>query len=105
MIEVYDSKNTQYDKNGDMTLTPTRCELVTELNGEIRVEMSHKYDKLGRWKYLQEENVVACPTPWSDKQLFRIYKRIKQTREIIVYACHIFFRFAAQDFIRYTTNK
>lgn len=91
MIEVYDSKNTQYDKNGDMTLTPTRCELVTELNGEIRLEMSHKYDKLGRWKYLQEENVVACPTPWSDKQLFRIYKRIKQTREIVVYACHIFF--------------
>lgn len=91
MIEVYDSKNTQYDKNGDMTLTPTTCELVAELNGEIRIELSHKYDKLGRWKYLQEENVIACPTPWGDKQLFRIYKKVKQTREIIVSAYHIFY--------------
>lgn len=91
MIEVYDSQNINYDRNGDMTLTPITCELVAELNGEIRIELTHEYDDLGRWKYLQEENIIACPTPWSEKQLFRIYKKVKQTRKVVVYAYHVFF--------------
>lgn len=91
MIEIYDSQNTNYSKNGDMLLEPTKCELIAELNGEIRIELTHKYDDLGRWKYLQEENVIACPVPWSEKQFFRIYKKVKQKHEIVVYAYHIFY--------------
>lgn len=91
MIEVYDSQNTNYDKNGDMVLTPLTCVLYAEVNGEIRIELTHKYDKLGRWKYLIEENVIACPTPWGEKQLFRIYKKTKSLTKVTAYASHIFY--------------
>lgn len=91
MIEVYNNKNTNYRRNGDITLTPIKCELVIELNGEIKIELTHKYDELGRWRYLNREAVIACPTPWSRKQLFRIYKIEKRLEEIKIYASHIFF--------------
>ena len=91
MIEVYKSTNKNYNKNGDMVLTPLSCVLYAEINGEIKIELSHKYDKLGRWEYLIEENVIACPTPWGDKQLFRIYKKKRQLNKITVTAAHIFF--------------
>lgn len=91
MIEVYNSTNKNYAKNGDMVLTPLSCVLYAEINGEIKIELTHKYDKLGRWEYLQEENVIACPTPWGKKQLFTIYKKKKQMTKITVYAAHIFY--------------
>lgn len=91
MIEVYDSQNTNYNKNGDMVLTPLTCILYAEINGEIKIELTHKYDKLGRWKYLIEENVIACPTPWGEKQLFRIYKKTKSLTKVTAYASHIFY--------------
>lgn len=91
MIEVYDSQNTNYNNNGDMVLTPLTCVLYAEVNGEIRIELTHKYDTLGRWKYLLEENVIACPTPWGEKQLFRIYKKTKSLTKVTAYASHIFY--------------
>ena len=91
MIEVYDSQNTNYNKNGDMVLTPLTCVLYAEINGEIKIELTHKYDKLGRWKYLLEENVIACPTPWGEKQLFRIYKKTKSLNKVTAYASHVFY--------------
>ncbi len=47
--------------------------------------------RLGRWEYLVNDNVIAAPTPYSDKQLFRIYKREKSDDEVTVYARHIYY--------------
>ena len=91
MIEVYKSTNTNYEKNGDMPLKPMTCVLYVKLNGEIRIELTHSYDAIGRWKYLEEENVIACPTPWGKKQLFRIYKKTKNLMKVTVYASHIMY--------------
>lgn len=61
------------------------------LDGISQVELSHEYDDLGRWEYLVNDNVIAAPTPYSDKQLFRIYNRMKGDDEVTVYARHIYY--------------
>ena len=91
MIEVYVSTNTNYQKNGDITLTPLSCYFEMGLDGISQIELTHEYDDLGRWEYLVNDNVIAAPTPYSDKQLFRIYKREKSDDEVTVYARHIFY--------------
>lgn len=91
MIEVYVSTNTNYQKNGDITLTPLSCYFEMGLDGINQIELIHEYDDLGRWEYLVNNNVIAAPTPYSDKQLFRIYKREKSDDEVAVYARHIFY--------------
>ena len=91
MIEVYVSTNTNYQKNGDITLTPLSCDFEWGLDGISQIELTHEYDDLGRWEYLVNDNVIAAPTPYSDKQLFRIYKREKSDDEVTVYARHIFY--------------
>lgn len=91
MIEVYKSTNTNYKKNGDITLTPLSCDFEWGLDGISQIELTHEYDDLGRWEYLVNDNVIAAPTPYSDKQLFRIYKREKSDDEVTVYARHIFY--------------
>ena len=91
MIEVYRSTNTNYQKNGDITLTPLECIFEWGLDGICQIELTHEYDDLGRWEYLVDDNVIAAPTPYSDKQLFRIYKREKSDDEVTVYARHIYY--------------
>ncbi len=91
MIEVYRSTNTNYKKNGDITLTPLECIFEWGLDGICQIELTHEYDDLGRWEYLVNDNVIAAPTPYSDKQLFRIYKREKSDDEVTVYARHIYY--------------
>ena len=91
MIEVYKSTNTNYQKNGDITLTPLECIFEWGLDGICQIELTHEYDNLGRWEYLVNDNVIAAPTPYSDKQLFRIYKREKSDDEVTVYARHIYY--------------
>ncbi|MFA9375749.1 MAG: phage tail spike protein [Lachnotalea sp.] len=91
MIQVYKSGNSNYEWNGDITLAPLSCIFEIELNGICQIELSHEYDDMGRWEYLQNDNVIACPTPYSEKQLFRIYDRVKEEDSITVYARHIFF--------------
>ena len=91
MIEVHKSTNTSYQKNGDITLTPLECVFEWGLDGICQIELTHEYDDLGRWEYLVNDNVIAAPTPYSDKQLFRIYKREKSDDEVTVYARHIYY--------------
>ena len=91
MIEAYKSTNTNYQKNGDITLTPLECIFEWGLDGICQIELTHEYDDLGRWEYLVNDNVIAAPTPYSDKQLFRIYKREKSDDEVTVYARHIYY--------------
>lgn len=91
MVEAYNWDNKNYDMNGDMTMQPSYAILKVEINGICEIEIEHPYDKLGRWKYLIEDAVVAAPTPWSKKQLFRIYDTEKTLTGLKVYARHIYF--------------
>lgn len=99
MIQVYKPDNTVYDKNGDMTLIPTVCELSSEINGAWELTMSHPIDDEGRWKYLSEEAVISAPTFQSDHQLFRIDKCVKTDSSVDVTAYPIFFDSADDCFL------
>ncbi|MDK0810530.1 phage tail spike protein [Clostridium perfringens] len=90
-IQVYNWENTNFEFNGDRTLCPYSCELIVRLNGICEIELEHPYDLDKSWTYLETENVIAAPTPWSDKQLFRIYDFEKTITGLKVYARHIYF--------------
>lgn len=91
MIEVYSNDNANFSYNGNMTLQPTECILSWGADGTMSISLTHDIDEMGRWRYLQNDNVIACPTPYSDKQLFRIYHVNKTDNEIKVDARHIVF--------------
>lgn len=91
MIQIYKHENTNFEANGDMTLTPTSSIFKMELNGICEIELEHPYDKLGRWKCIVADNVISGPTPYSEKQLFRIHETEKTMTGIKAYARHIFF--------------
>lgn len=96
MIEVYVKGNEDYGSNGDMTLTPTTCEVELTLEGVAELTLEHPIDDLGRWEYLVTDNVIAAPTPYSKKQLFRIYDYTKTETEVTAYARHIFYDSAGE---------
>lgn len=96
MIEVYVKGNEDYESNGDMTLTPTTCEVELTVEGIAELTLEHPIDDLGRWKYLVTDNVIAAPTPHSKKQLFRIYDYTKTETEVTAYARHIFYDSAGE---------
>lgn len=96
MIQVYNSNNKNFDKNGDMSLTPIRCELkAAGINKPIELQLEHEVDKLGRYKYLEKGNVIRCYTPYDKTvgQLFRIEEKDKDSvpGTITVYAIPIFY--------------
>ncbi len=94
MVEIYNHSNTNYTSNGDITLIASTVKGKVELNGVCEITIEHFYDNEGRWKYIIEDNVISCPTPWSDKQLFRIYNKVKTITGVVAYARHIFFDLA-----------
>ena len=96
MIEVYVKGNEDYESNGDMTLTPTTCEVELTVEGIAELTLEHPIDDLGRWEYLVTDNVIAAPTPYSKKQLFRIYDYTKTETEVTAYARHIFYDSAGE---------
>mgnify|MGYP002559295957 CR=1 FL=1 len=106
MIEVYVKGNEDYGSNGDMTLTPTTCEVELTVEGVAELTLEHPIDDLGRWEYLVTDNVIAAPTPYSKKQLFRIYDYTKTETEITAYARHIFYDSAGEMLVDVRpTNK
>lgn len=96
MIEVYVKGNEDYESNGDMTLTPTTCEVELTVEGIAELTLEHPIDDLGRWEYLVNDNVIAAPTPYSKKQLFRIYDYTKTETEVTAYARHVFYDSAGE---------
>lgn len=71
MINIYKCDNTEYDKNGDMTLFPDTANVSAELNGAWTATLEHPIDPRGRWKYIVENAVVRMPS-FNGNQLFRI---------------------------------
>lgn len=71
MINIYKCDNTEYEKNGDMTLFPDTANVNAELNGAWTATLEHPIDPRGRWKYIVENAVVRMPS-FNGNQLFRI---------------------------------
>ena len=90
MIEVYRANNTNYKKNGDMPLLPTEAKICVELNGTWVLELEHPIDNEDRWKFLEEEAVVKCPS-FNGDQLFRIKSIEKNDDSVFVKTYPIFF--------------
>lgn len=76
MIQLYNPTNTDYTRNGDMTLMPTFAQVHVILNGAWEASLEHPIDAEGRWKYIAEDAVVKMPS-FNGEQLFRI----KQTEK------------------------
>lgn len=87
MIEIYLKTNTNYDKNGDITLDPTSC---TYKDSENLITLEHFIDDEGRWKYINFENVIAAEEN-GKKKLYRIYNVVRELYSITAYARPIFF--------------
>lgn len=87
MIEIYLKTNTNYDRNGDITLDPTSC---TYKDSENLITLEHFIDEEGRWKYIDFENVIAAEEN-GKKKLYRIYNVIRSLYSITAYARPIFY--------------
>lgn len=87
MIEIYLKSNTNYNKNGDITLEPTSC---TYKDSEKEVVLEHFQDEDGRWKYIEFENVIAVEEN-EKKKLFRIYNVVRSLYKVTAYARPLFY--------------
>ena len=106
MIEVYLPDNTNYDKNGDMVLLPTSCEVECNINEEWTLELAHPIDPEGRWKYIVEHAVLRVPSH-NGLQLFRIIEKEKRDGGVIAKAQPIFLDSIGDCFVQdiRPTNK
>lgn len=66
MIQLYEPSNKNYEMNGDV-LHPTRCEASFILNGAWILDLECPYHS-----GIVPGAVLAVPTPYGDKQLYRI---------------------------------
>ena len=87
MIEIYLKTNTNYEMNGDITLTPISC---TYKASEHLVTLEHPIDDIGRWKYIDYENVISVEED-GKKKFYRIFNVVKSLYSITAYARPLFF--------------
>ncbi|WP_437629278.1 phage tail spike protein [Clostridium paraputrificum] len=87
MIEIYLKTNTNYEMNGDITLTPISC---TYKASEHLVTLEHPIDDIGRWKYIDYENVISVEDDGKKKR-YRIFNVVKSLCSITAYARPLFF--------------
>lgn len=85
--------------NGDSVLLPKSCKIYAELNGSWKMSMIHPLDPYGKWKYIEENGVIAAPSFQGNTQLFRIDKLNKTNTEVKVVAYPIFFDSADDCFL------
>lgn len=95
MIQIYSPENTDFEKNGDMTLMPESASVHAVLNDTWEAELVHPMDEAGRWKYIEKEAVVKMPS-FNDDQLFRI-KDIEKTEDQITVIMEPIFMDAMDD--------
>lgn len=99
MIEIYQTNNTNFGMNGDMTLMPEVCVIDAALNETWEMRLEHPIDEDGRWRYITEGAVIAAPFLTSKKQLYRIYWKHKSMIGISAKARPIFMDAAGEVFL------
>ena len=98
MIQLYVQGNTDYEKNGDLVLFPSLCEITQILNGSWMMEL--ELPVVGNNHLLVKENcVISAPAPNGTTQLFRIYEVVRNETYIIAYAMPIFMQAAYDCFL------
>lgn len=98
MIQLYVQGNTDYEKNGDLVLFPSLCEITQILNGSWMLELELPIS--GNSHLLVKENcVISAPAPNGTTQLFRIYEVVRNETYIIAYAMPIFMQAAYDCFL------
>lgn len=88
MIQLYKSTNINYEMNGDYTLSPLSCEFECNLNDTWLLTIENPIDN--SLEDFTIGAVVSAPTPYGDKQLFRIYDVSKDDDGISASAFPIF---------------
>lgn len=88
MIQLYKSTNTNYDMNGDYTLSPLSCVFECNLNDAWLLSIENPIDQ--SLDDFTIGAVISAPTPYGDKQLFRIYDVSKDDDGISTSAFPIF---------------
>ncbi|MGU8264255.1 phage tail spike protein [Clostridium perfringens] len=92
MIQLYKPNNKNYDMNGDMILKPIEAAIRMELNGLWEVNLVHPFDKKGRWRSIEINDVIKVDLPWGE-DLYYIYDLDDSSDEGIIVNCkHIFFK-------------
>ena len=91
MIQLYKKGNNNFSDNGDLVIQPISNKGKFVTNDEITYEFEHLYDEEGRWKEIAIDDVISVSTPWSEKQLYRIYNIVKDVESMTIYTRHIFF--------------
>ena len=91
MIQLYKKGNNNFSNNGDLVIQPISNKGKFVTNDEITYEFEHLYDEEGRWKEIAIDDVISVSTPWSEKQLYRIYNIVKDVESMTIYTRHIFF--------------
>lgn len=87
MINIYNSKETDFTHNGLKVLDKCMsCSITEELNGVYELTLEYPILTDGKWQYLTEGNIIKA-----DEQLFRIYHKVKTLKSITVNARHIFY--------------
>lgn len=76
MIQIYAPDNTDFEKNGDMTLLAVSAQISAELNGAWQATVSCPIDEEGRYQYLTDGAVVKMPS-FNGEQLFRVKSKEK----------------------------
>lgn len=89
MIQVYKAGNENFDKNGDMVLTPTECTVKPSINSDWPLSITHPVDDDGRYTYIKEGAVLKVPS-FNGDQLFRIYDKELTLDDVTALASPIF---------------
>lgn len=89
MINLYDSKCTDFNNNGIASLVDTiKCEVTEELNGELVIDF--EYPRNSKYSdYIDNDLIIKVDTGESERQLFRIKDYKKDLTSITATPQHI----------------
>ena len=89
MIKIFDASAASFSNNGLGVLTPSRCLVSWENNGNYTLQMDHPCDPDGKHLLIENQRILSVPTPIGD-DLFRIVSVDKtMPGKVSVYARHI----------------
>ena len=88
MIQIYKPDNTNFNMNGDAVLHPLSCYVDLNLNGSWTLEIKNIVDE--NIELFVKEAVIAAPTPYGEKQFFRVYDVEKGNEQVKCLARPIF---------------